>query len=63
MEYIIAMNKNDNNLIIPSDLFLYYNLNVIFIFEKKNQKLLFILWLMFIKINIFNVWNFLILKK
>ena len=38
MEYIIAMYKNDNNLIIPSDLFLYYNLNVICIFEKIKSK-------------------------
>ena len=34
IEYIIAIYKNDNNLIIPSDFFLYYKLNVICIIEK-----------------------------
>ena len=38
IEYIIAIYKNDNNLIIPSDLFLYYNLNVICIIEKLKSK-------------------------
>ena len=38
IEYIIAIYKNDNNLIIPSDLFLYYNLNVICIIEKIKSK-------------------------
>ena len=40
LEYIIAMYGNDNNLIIPSDLVLYYNLNAICFIEIIKSKII-----------------------